>query len=172
MENGNFRLFAANEKRKRQTSVCLLPTETEYFMYICCHSNTTYIYKIKGTIYLYLLPFEMENGRPGSFLIPLPFALMQTEVCCLSVCWRRNKRKLSVCTWTKQTKRTCPTMPQREQLSSLVLKLSCLIHNHHSCRLWTLPPHLCLFVPVLCRHGGGWSRKINAWYLYTLMVYL
>jgi hypothetical protein len=23
----------------------------------------------------------------------------------------------------------------------------------------------------LC-HGGGWSRKINAWYLYTLMVYL
>jgi hypothetical protein len=21
-------------------------------------------------------------------------------------------------------------------------------------------------------HGGGWSRKINAWYLYTLMVYL
>ncbi len=25
---------------------------------------------------------------------------------------------------------------------------------------------------VCCRHGGGWSRKINAWYLYTLMVYL
>jgi hypothetical protein len=25
---------------------------------------------------------------------------------------------------------------------------------------------------VLCRHGGGWSRKINAWHLYTLMVYL
>jgi hypothetical protein len=22
------------------------------------------------------------------------------------------------------------------------------------------------------RHGGGWSRKINAWHLYTLMVYL
>jgi hypothetical protein len=21
-------------------------------------------------------------------------------------------------------------------------------------------------------HGGGWSRKINAWHLYTLMVYL
>jgi hypothetical protein len=22
------------------------------------------------------------------------------------------------------------------------------------------------------RHGGGWSKKINAWYLNTLMVYL
>jgi hypothetical protein len=21
-------------------------------------------------------------------------------------------------------------------------------------------------------HGGGWSKKINAWYLNTLMVYL
>jgi hypothetical protein len=28
-ENGNFRLFSANGKRKRQTSVCLLQTETE-----------------------------------------------------------------------------------------------------------------------------------------------
>jgi hypothetical protein len=28
MENGNFRLFAANGKRKWQTSVCLLQTET------------------------------------------------------------------------------------------------------------------------------------------------
>jgi hypothetical protein len=25
---------------------------------------------------------------------------------------------------------------------------------------------------VRYRHGGGWSRKINAWHLYTLMVYL
>jgi hypothetical protein len=28
-ENGNFRLFAANGKRKRQTSICLLQMETE-----------------------------------------------------------------------------------------------------------------------------------------------
>jgi hypothetical protein len=28
-ENGNFRLFAANEKQKRQTSVCLQQTEIE-----------------------------------------------------------------------------------------------------------------------------------------------
>ncbi len=26
--------------------------------------------------------------------------------------------------------------------------------------------------PVRDGHGGGWSRKINAWHLYTLMVYL
>jgi hypothetical protein len=35
---------------------------------------------------------------------------MQTEVCRLSVWWRRNKRKLSVCKRNKQTKRTCPSM--------------------------------------------------------------
>jgi hypothetical protein len=28
------------------------------------------------------------------------------------------------------------------------------------------------FMPVRDGHGGGWSRKINAWHLYTLMVYL
>jgi hypothetical protein len=35
----------------------------------------------------------------------------------------------------------------------------------------TFPRHLVL-VPVSLCHGGGWSRKINAWHLYTLMVYL
>jgi hypothetical protein len=29
-----------------------------------------------------------------------------------------------------------------------------------------------LLVTVRDSHGGGWSRKINAWHLYTLMVYL
>jgi hypothetical protein len=28
------------------------------------------------------------------------------------------------------------------------------------------------FISVRNGHGGGWSRKINAWHLYTLMVYL
>jgi hypothetical protein len=28
-ENGNFHLFVANGKQKRQTSICLLQTETE-----------------------------------------------------------------------------------------------------------------------------------------------
>jgi hypothetical protein len=32
------------------------------------------------------------------------------------------------------------------------------------------PPYRNIVVPY--RHGGGWSRKINAWYLNTLMVYL
>jgi hypothetical protein len=32
---------------------------------------------------------------------------------------------------------------------------------------WIIP------TAIVCdRHGGGWSRKINAWHLYTLMVYL
>ncbi len=31
-------------------------------------------------------------------------------------------------------------------------------------------PRTTITVPY--RHGGGWSKKINAWYLNTLMVYL
>jgi hypothetical protein len=37
--------------------------------------------------------------------------IVQTEVCCLSVCWRRNKCKLPICKLTKRTKRTGPSMP-------------------------------------------------------------
>ncbi len=44
--NGNFRLFAANGKQKWQTSVC--------FLYI----------------YIYMLPFQTENGSPRYFLNP------------------------------------------------------------------------------------------------------
>jgi hypothetical protein len=33
-------------------------------------------------------------------------------------------------------------------------------------------PFLFMFVLVRDGHGGGWSRKINAWHLYTLMFYL
>ncbi len=29
-----------------------------------------------------------------------------------------------------------------------------------------------IYIIVRNGHGGGWSRKINAWHLYTLMVYL
>jgi hypothetical protein len=38
--------------------------------------------------------------------------IVQREFCCLSVCWRRNKRKLSVCNGTKRIRRsewTCPS---------------------------------------------------------------
>ncbi len=48
------------------------------------------------------------NGSPGyfpKFVYRLLF--MQMEVCRLSICWQRNKWKLSIC---KRTKRTCPPM--------------------------------------------------------------
>jgi hypothetical protein len=32
--------------------------------------------------------------------------------------------------------------------------------------------HTYVYISVPYRHGGGWSKKINAWYLNTLMVYL
>ncbi len=56
----------------------------------------------------------MENGSLGDFPSSVyRLLIMQTEVCCLSICLRRNKRKLSVFKWTKQTKHfkwTCPSM--------------------------------------------------------------
>ncbi len=32
--------------------------------------------------------------------------------------------------------------------------------------------NVAMYIIVPYRHGGGWSSKINAWYLNTLMVYL
>jgi hypothetical protein len=52
------------------------------------------------------------GGVRTSLLPPCSWSVMlilQTEVCHLSVCWQRNKQKLSVCKQTKRTKRTCPT---------------------------------------------------------------
>ncbi len=50
-----------------------------------------------------MLLFQTENRKrkPRRFsLIRFRLLIVQTEVCCLPVCLRRNKRKLSVC---KQT---------------------------------------------------------------------
>ncbi len=48
-----FRLFAANGKTERQT-------------YLCCGFNI-YINIQKTEIYIYMLPFQTENGSPGDF---------------------------------------------------------------------------------------------------------
>jgi hypothetical protein len=54
--------------------------------------------------HIYKLPFKMENGSPSEVPKSVYRLLnLQTEVCCLFVCFWRNKRKLSVCKWTKQT---------------------------------------------------------------------
>ncbi len=62
-------------------------------------------FKIYIYIYIYILPFQMENGSPGNnsliHLLSAHLLIMQIEVCHLSVCWWRNKRKLSVCKRTK-----------------------------------------------------------------------
>ncbi len=41
-----------------------------------------------------------------------------------------------------------------------------------SCHIWREPSKWSGDVGVRNGHGGGRSRKVNAWYLYTLMVYL
>jgi hypothetical protein len=54
-------------------------------------------------------PFQTENGSPGDFPWSIyRLLIVQTEVCRLSVCWRRNKQKVSVC---KKTKRIFLSMP-------------------------------------------------------------
>ncbi len=69
------------------------------FPLVCCKQKT------KRQI-IHMPPFQTENGIPGDFSKSVyRLLILQTEVCGLSVCWRRNKRKLSVC---KETKRTCP----------------------------------------------------------------
>jgi hypothetical protein len=59
-----------------------------------------------------MLPFQTENRNLGNFpRFVYRLLIMQTEVCHLFVCLRRNKQKLSVSKWTewiKWTKRTCP----------------------------------------------------------------
>ncbi len=64
------------------------------------------------TVYMYIFfKWKMENRS----LVDFPesvycLLIVQTEVCYFSVCWQRNKGKLSVCKWTKWTKQTCPPM--------------------------------------------------------------
>jgi hypothetical protein len=55
----------------------------------------------------------------------------------------------------------------------LALAIKVRIHMHFLVLAITVRIHMfCLVLSVSLCHGGGWSRKINAWYLYTLMVYL
>jgi hypothetical protein len=41
-----------------------------------------------------------------------------------------------------------------------------------SVKISYLEKYFCNYIHVSLCHGGGWSKKINAWYLNTLMVYL
>ncbi len=75
-------------------------TSTYISIYVYMHIDIyTYIYIyiyvcIYSTVYIYMLKFQTENGSPGDFPESVrPFLIVQTEVCRLSVCWRRNKRK-------------------------------------------------------------------------------
>jgi hypothetical protein len=90
-----YRIYA--ELTETATSVCLCKrkTETENFNY--------------------MLPFYdknlTENRRPGDCTWSIyRLLILKPEVCRLSVCWRRKKRKLSVCKRTKRTKQDSPNV--------------------------------------------------------------
>jgi hypothetical protein len=109
-------LFAEQGK---QTSVCRKQTEVCHFHFpfaanISCPFLLVLfsVYLLKGQhIYRYIYTVDTCAAVPKGkrkprqfFLIPLRVLIVQTEVCHLPVCLRRNKRKLSIC------KRTCPSM--------------------------------------------------------------
>jgi hypothetical protein len=96
-----------------------------HFPYICMYSIFhLYVFHFPYTsIYTYMLPFQIEygtyiyiyteNGSPGDFPLSVyRLLIVQTEVCRLSFCWRRNKRKLSV------FKLAFPSMPVSKTLAS------------------------------------------------------
>jgi hypothetical protein len=88
-------------------SVCLLQTENRHDKLINADPS---IYIYVERIYIFA---SISNGKwkPRQFsLICLCSLTGQTEVCHLSVCWQKNKWKLSICKWTKLTKRTCLSM--------------------------------------------------------------
>jgi hypothetical protein len=70
-----------------------------------CRYILTYI-----CIFMYLLPFQTENGRSSDFPESVYRLLtVQIKVCRFSICWWRNKGMLSVRKWAKQTKQTKQT---------------------------------------------------------------
>ncbi len=65
------------------------------FIYIIYTENRT----------IYMLPFKTENGSPGDLSVYC-LLIVQTEVCCLSLCLRRNKWKWN-CLQTDSTDLPC-----------------------------------------------------------------
>jgi hypothetical protein len=61
-------------------------------------------------------------------------------------------------------------LPRQPQTSVNLLDVLPLSPAHR----WPGPEGLASAKAEIVRdgHGGGWSRKINAWHLYTLMAYL
>jgi hypothetical protein len=78
----------------------------------------------------------VSNGKRSLGDLPESYNLLivQTEVCRLSVCWRRYKRKLSVCTRTKQA---CPSVHSNNTLFRVFLSeksiFLCLVNINHDC---------------------------------------
>ncbi len=58
---------------------------------------------------------------------------VQTEVCRLSLCWRRNKQKLSICKWTKRTLSSMYTTHINTLLLTYLSTYKALMYNHTYC---------------------------------------
>ncbi len=106
-------LFAANKQNFSIFVFCLLRTNG-----ICC------LFTENGELYIYIYMLSFYEKiyrkirRPGSFPWSVYHLLiLQTVVCRLSTCWRRNKRKLPIYKRNKWNKQTCPSMLKSNKLS-------------------------------------------------------
>jgi hypothetical protein len=95
--------------RQTSGSYCFLLVLFSLYIYLLKQHH--FCIRIYTHIYMYVYIYAAISNRkrkPRQFsLIRLPLLIGQTEVCRMSLCWPKNKWKLSVC---KQTKRTCPSL--------------------------------------------------------------
>jgi hypothetical protein len=91
---------------------CRIPLVTFFCKYICINVH------IHIDIYN---DVSKRNGKRN----PRSFFKLQTVDCHLSVCWQRNRRKLSICKWTR---RTCPSM-KGTHVWGFILLPNCHIKN-------------------------------------------
>jgi hypothetical protein len=141
----NKRKFAVSVFRLQQINRrCPFPlVPFSVYKYIYWNSSIRIDIYIDISMYLYIYPYlhiniyiliyiavNTKNGSPSNFPQSVYCLLnVQTEVCPLSVCLRRNKWKFSVCKQTNRTKRTIRTCPSMVLCMRGVL---CLIDQEHS----------------------------------------
>jgi hypothetical protein len=108
-----YHLSSADKENKLPFSISVCSKQMEVPISV---SSAFHVYTENGVIYIntYICEyiyiyiychFKRKTEGRGFFLNSL-------NACSLSVCWRRNKRKLSVCKQTKRTKGTCPSIPR------------------------------------------------------------
>ncbi len=126
--------FADQGKQNSALRFCILLVPFSVYIYVCmCICTYTYVYIcmyiLHIHIHLYMLLFQTENGKWK----PKRFSLIRLMVVChLSVCWWRNKGKLSTVNELNGLNGVNGLAHLCIQVCALLkLKLTGKIHNSH-----------------------------------------